>query len=109
MSDSEYVSIDKIELKRLQADSEELSKLRAHPAALAPAAVVMPERRREQYDYGDLPDGEKYETYGYNTALDEVARLNRRAIPEGLMERICDNNFFGNAAIDELRALLGKS
>ena len=71
-------------------------------AALAPAAVVMPERE----EWSDL------RAQGYNNALDRVARLNRRAIPLELLERIAERKGQACGAlmdyVEELRALLGK-
>lgn len=104
--------------QRELAESWEASE--AKKAALDPSAVVvvMPERKpdleamtdhwRENYRAGEAD--------GYNEALDEVARLNRRAIPAGLLERAADmlvnsthyNPSAVNVAANELRALLGK-
>lgn len=73
-------------------------------AALAPAAVVMPER------ITDTSTEAKY-AKGWNAALNEVARLNRRAIPVGLLEQMA-NCTEPDCCIayerGELRALLGK-
>ena len=73
-------------------------------AALAPAAVVMPEKLAAD------SWGGKYE-HGYNFALDVVARLNRRVIPVGLLEKLAhctDPDCCIAHARGELRALLGK-
>lgn len=97
---------DKYRNQGMQADWE----LWQARAALAPAAVavVMPERKSESAP----PPFER----GYNAALDEVARLNRRAIPAAELEQIAakiDNleaaSGFACGIGDELRALLGKS
>ena len=78
-------------------------------AALAPAAVVMPERKSETAP----PPFER----GYNAALDAVARLNRRVIPVELLKKQYDRIDYAAAMNDthavkaltnELRALLGK-
>lgn len=77
---------------------------------LAPAAVVMPERMAANNWGGG------YE-HGFNAALDEVARLNRNVIPLELLEWIVRKPYHPDecmtldrgSAIDELRALLGKS
>lgn len=75
-------------------------------AALAPAAVVMPERK--PIEYGKWRPVGVYE--GFNAALDEVARLNRRAIPVELLERALyhlELSYGDMPTIRELRALLG--
>lgn len=89
-------------------------------AALAPAAVVEvdiveqliqaidneQERLSAEDDY--LMDSDDC----IKVIREHVARLNRRAIPVGLLERIANNpdaNSFIGAELTELRALLGKS
>ena len=88
------------------------------------ATVVLPKRSPWQ----TLGPATGFKEVGWKTALAEVARLNRRAIPEGLLERterhlanwlelnacecegfhVCGRNEV-KADRDELRALLGKS
>lgn len=89
-------------------------------AALAPAAVavVMPERK-EYPSRATYPDSREFdaaclEVHVWNTLLDKVTRLNRRAIPVGLLESVLielESGMLCNpdpADIAELRALLGK-
>lgn len=98
-----------------------LVELAVSCAALAPAAVacVLPDRKDTVPPHGaevalrDLSNERK----GWNAALDEVTRLNRRAIPVELLKKQYDRIDYAAAMNDthavkaltnELRALLGK-
>lgn len=77
----------------------------AEVAALR-ARVVVPERKnpwRDQYRCDPID-------HGFNLCLDELARLNGKAVSEGLLRRIASDPSRGAAYADlaELRALLGE-
>lgn len=94
----------------------EIENLRA---ALAPTAVVMPERMAYQAGLKGTHAGyNRQYVNAYNAALDEVARLNRNAIPVELLKLALRADASQGAsttdlangwkAMAELRALLGK-
>lgn len=82
----------KKEVARLESDLEH---------ARNKVLVVMPEKKESR----------QFDPAGWNAALDEVARLNRRAIPVGLLEKLAhctEPDCCIAHARGELRALIGK-
>lgn len=84
---------------------EEVAALRARVVVVVPAA--------RDVDASDDPEYRASAT-GYNVACSDVARLNGKAVSEGLLRDLLtfvDNSFHGTDALvlmDKLRALLGE-
>lgn len=94
-----------IEAAAMQRACEEIAALRAR-------VVVTPERLGTTTSQGLMDVMTLHHHLGWNACLDELARLNGKAVGEGLLRRIAqdsagyDQNHW--EAVKELRALLGE-
>lgn len=93
----------------LRQEHDRTEKARDELAALSARVVVLPDRA--QHDAGDSEHSDGC-VRGFNDCLDELARLNGKAVSEGLLRRVAihkpgyDADHY--AAVEELLALLGE-
>ena len=105
-----YVPWVEAENSDMQYQARDMARTAIKGAALAPAAVVMPDEADELDAPKMSADTEPDIAWrdGYNACREVFASRIRRAIPAGLLERVVDvesDDFM--LALDELRALLG--
>lgn len=89
-----------------------IRELQEQAAALRARVVVVPERMPRSSDISSI----YLHSQGWNACLDELARLNGKAVSEGLLRRLLDTDGIDGkfdaqehyAARQELKALLGE-
>lgn len=84
---------------KLEAEAQ---ALREEVAALSARVVVVPDRMTIPVESSGFVNGK---LYGWNHCLDELARLNGKAVSEGLLRNVLNHHA---AARAELEALLGE-